>query len=104
MEHAACFASALGEATRLARLLASRSGEGLLAAERVEPPTQLQLSNKLPSFRNPLPKEREAGSKLPPNQLLHNLARAAKDARHARAAPGFGDGIFVHIAGTAMQL
>jgi hypothetical protein len=42
--------------------------------------------------------------KLPPDQLFHNLIRPAKNPRHPRTAPCFGDGIFVHIARTAVQL
>ncbi len=34
-------------------------GEGLCPVDRADPLTQLQLGNKLPSFRNPLPLERE---------------------------------------------
>ena len=34
-------------------------GEGLYPADRADPLTQLQLGNTLPSFRNPLPLERE---------------------------------------------
>ena len=34
-------------------------GEGLWVIEGTQPLTQLQLGNKLPSFRNPLPLERE---------------------------------------------
>ena len=34
-------------------------GEGLCALDRAQPLTQLQLGNELPSFRNPLPKERD---------------------------------------------
>jgi hypothetical protein len=34
-------------------------GEGLWAIDNQQPLTQLQLGNKLPSLRNPLPKERD---------------------------------------------
>jgi hypothetical protein len=33
-------------------------GEGLRPIDNPQPLTQLQLGNKLPSLRNPLPKER----------------------------------------------
>jgi hypothetical protein len=34
-------------------------GEGVGAISRLEPLTQLRLGSKLPSLRNPLPKERD---------------------------------------------
>ena len=36
-------------------------GEGLCPPDGTQPLTQLQLGNKSPSFRNPLPLERDLG-------------------------------------------
>lgn len=47
------------EALSLQRL--GEVGEGLCAIGRAGPLTQLHLGSKLPSFRNPLPQEREIG-------------------------------------------
>src|SRR5690606_19365522 len=43
-------------------------------------------------------------SEFPPDQFLHDLVGAAKDARHARRAPGPGDRIFIHVSRPAEEL
>ena len=55
-------------------------GEGVWAIERTQPLTQLSLGSKLPSFRNPLPLERETTPQSSKNPQRGELRRGTVSA------------------------